>query len=263
MTIKSIEEYIAIANKTISDWQLSNSSTHIWFRGQGSVDWGLTPKIYRKNSIDALMEREYLRDFKLLANNFIDKNPKDDFEWLFIMQHYGMPTRLLDWTESHLVALFFAVEDYSNSDDCAVWLLDPWSLNKVTLGEHSVPIHTHNFLKKYVLPDTTKFVREVKGEYPVCLRASKTTPRILAQKGNFSIHGKVEDCLFDYSNSSHGSNIRLKKIIIDGKSKLKILKQLTIAGITHSVLFPDLDGLAKEVAFRYSHEYMTSNIQAY
>jgi hypothetical protein len=265
MKINSLEKYVIEINEIITKWRLCNSTTHTWFRGQDDKIWKLVPKIYRNVGFDFILEREYFRDFKLLANNYLDKLPLDDFEWMFIMQHYGMPTRLLDWTESHLVALFFVVENYKNSKDGAVWILDPWSLNEATMGEFTVPVHNHRFLNDYVLPPPMNVEREVRGYYPVCIRPKKSTSRILAQKGCFSIHGNIQigiDEITSMFNKSENQikKIRLKKIIIDGRSKLKILKQLFISGITHSVIFPDLDGLSKEISLRYSEDYMNSGL---
>lgn len=265
MKIKTIEEYISKVNDTIEKWGLSFSTTHTWFRGQGNSKWKLTPKILRSDNVDFTLEREYHRDFKLYARNFVDSEPKDDFEWMFLMQHYGMPTRLLDWTESHLMALFFAVENYSDNSDAAVWIIDPWSLNEATMGDFSVPVHSHEFLKDYILPCPTEVKREVDGFYPVCLRAPKSSSRILAQKGNFSIHGNImlgidELAATFNKKSSQIEKVRLRKLIIDGKSKLKILKQLAISGITYSVIYPDLEGLSKEIELRYSYDYLNNKI---
>jgi hypothetical protein len=62
------------------------------------------------------------------------ERPQNSWEWYFLMQHSGAPTRLLDWTEGALIALYFAVRNKLDATDAAVWVLDPWSLNEHVLG---------------------------------------------------------------------------------------------------------------------------------
>src|ERR1700712_4698545 len=81
----------------------------LWFRGIADHTYGLEPSIYRKAPA-AIIEKQLLNRFKSRALPFIeDKGEKSYWEWLFIMQHYGVPTRLLDWSESALISLAFAV----------------------------------------------------------------------------------------------------------------------------------------------------------
>jgi hypothetical protein len=174
------------------------------------------------------------------------------------MQHYGMPTRLLDWTESHLHALYFAVMNARSSVDACVWILDPWSLNQYTIEMQTIPSSSVKFLDDYVLPiDKIPLVRSVKGSLPVAIRPQQNTPRIVAQKGTFTIFGKDQKPLEVLASKikRYRDPIRLECLKVNGADKPKILKQLILAGITQSVLFPDLDGLSKEISFRYSTDY--------
>jgi hypothetical protein len=71
------------------------------------------------------------------APSLIATPPQDPWDWYFLMQHSGAPTRRLDWTEGSLIALYFAVRDAARdndaSADAAVWVLDPWWLNKLAV----------------------------------------------------------------------------------------------------------------------------------
>jgi hypothetical protein len=186
------------------------------------------------------------------------------------MQHYGISTRLLDWTESHLTALYFAVLNYKQKSNAAVWVLDGWSLNENSLGIQSIPTSDSPRLIPYCIQNDNEFNRNVEGDSPVAVRPSRSTPRIIAQKGTFTIHGKNIKSLDDIAGelnkqSVYGRDlpfqikVGLDKIVIRANYKKRILQNLMQAGISHSVLFPELEGLAKEINFRYSNEYMRAN----
>ena len=261
--VSSLEKYIVEIDKITEVMQLHTSTTtHPWFRGQSNFLWDLVPNIYRSNG-DNFYERELIRDFKLHSTQYVSILPNDELEWLFIMQHYSMPTRLLDWTESYLIALYFAVLDYKLLDDAMVWILDPWILNEAVINQTSIPTTGHPLLKNYILHnDHLSFDRQCQAKFPVAIRPIRTTRRIVAQKGTFTLHGSDASGLNKICEKKfkiYDDKVILEGIKIDGKSKLHILKQLCCAGITHSVLFPGIEGLGKELKFKYSNEYIGIN----
>lgn len=257
--IKSLSQYYLEVNKAIASLNLYNTTTTAWFRGQAEKKWKLVPSIYRHNYLPEF-ERDVNRDFKLLSKTLISENrPETEFEWLYLMQHYELSTRLLDWTESSLVALFFAVADFKNDCDSTVWVLSPRAFNYLILKTiNTVPTDKSSLVCDHILkPDSgDKVYREVEAKYPLAIRPTKNSSRILAQRGVFTIHGKEKVCIAEFlSQMDKKGHEVLLRIDIDGKCKYNLLKDLYQSGISHSVLFPELTGISKELMIRYTEFY--------
>jgi|GEM_PF-289018 len=249
--INTLADYSTVVTNICSAWTSSGHTAYPWLRGQSDESWDLLPSLYR-GEVNSFYERELLRDFKLRAHLLVDKPPASDLEWLFVMQHHGLPTRLLDWTESNLTALYFAVVS-GGTADAAVWILDPWSLNKLSIKQQSAPTADHPTLKNYVLRSNPEnFSRLVSAKIPVAIRPVRSTGRIVNQKGMFTLHGKEQRGLNEIVGEMGRGKIRLEKLVIPGKRKNSLLVELFSAGTSHGNLFPDLDGLAREIRFSYS-----------
>lgn len=117
------------------------------FRGQQNSNWGLTPSLERvardqfglPHKHHAFIEWRLQRRFMRNLHRFATRVPRenDDIEWLALMQHHGAPTRLLDWTYSFYVALFFAIERAMPGQSCAVWAIDQrWLMDTLHKSKH-------------------------------------------------------------------------------------------------------------------------------
>ncbi len=104
------------------------ASDPVWFRGQAKAPWGLKPSLARIPG-GLTVEQVLVKRFKQNAFLLLSSRPQTESEWLFVMQHHGVPTRLLDWTESPLVGIYFAVNAYPRSTG-ACWALLPLELNR-------------------------------------------------------------------------------------------------------------------------------------
>jgi hypothetical protein len=240
----------------------------IWFRGQ--LDGlPLLPTIYRKGG-GSRFERELIRDLKLTAVRLLDKPPKNEWEWLFIARHHGFVSRLLDWSESPLIALYFALRERNDPPaDCILWALDPYQLNEFALNEGgealtqkrvvSIPVAGHPLTKKYLLPaaeEDENLHRKPEDwlpKYPIAIRAPQLTPRSVAQRGVFTIHGHEKIALesIDEVIGSKGTPV-LQKLVVPSAARRNFLRDLHALGITESVLFPDLEGLIRNLHQIYS-----------
>jgi type I restriction enzyme M protein len=185
------------------------------FRGISNIQYQLIPSIGRISNFISndftKEERQIFIKFKKRAIPLLNFTPQDDWDWLALAQHHGLPTRLLDWTRNPLVATFFAVDGDSDTD-AAVYAL------KIRSAIDTV----HN-------PDPF-FVRQFHKYSPRYI-----TSRIGAQSGMFTIHPEPQTPL---------TGDKVDKIIISKTLRKDMKRILYRYGIHAASLFPDLDGLS-------------------
>ena len=169
-------------NELIIEIQRSTKKTQnelLWFRGHSNANWFLIPTIFRDTDYDINFEMSKIKLFKEHASSLIkDRFPTKTHDWLVMMRHYHFPTRILDWTENPLIALFFALLD-KNDNDSALFMLKPYKLNYDRKT-------AHNF-KNDSLP-TFDDDSEILDEY---LPGSKHRPEVLAKIMAFSVQSKI------------------------------------------------------------------------
>jgi hypothetical protein len=156
------------------------------------------------------------------------------------MRHYGLPTRLLDWSESVLVAAYFAI-DVNLGGDSAIWVFSPGALNETTIGRF-IPFLTDERVKPLV---SDAFGTKTGHGSPPYLAtfAPRTDQRMAAQLGNYTIHGTREPL----EQHPHSTKF-LGRILIPSSATSNIRSELSLAGIRTSALFPDLGSLAREIS---------------
>jgi hypothetical protein len=209
-----------------------------WWRGHADVSWKLLPSIYRKD----YNEKNLIFQFMSKAKTRHPSHPPDgdDGAWLFFMQHYRLPTRLLDWTNSLLVALYFALDpnEQHAKKPAVLWALSPYKLNAYQLKgvEPSLLSIQDCRVKSSAMPFQT--------DGKICaVSVPEMDIRMLVQQGACTIHGNktpIED-LAD-------CNQFLRKYEIPAESKARLRQVLSSLGVRESWVFPDLEHLAKEIS---------------
>lgn len=210
----------------------------ILFRGQEEADWDLSPGLSRRAAgiVDIpKIEKEVLSEFKRRAIPFLPKtfNVNSLWEWLALSQHFKLPTRLLDWSENPLVALFFAFEFAKNgSKDRAVWVFVTNEGEFADTNDLALDPFTQKETKVY-LPN-------------------QVTQRITVQSGWFTVHKYLKaKSKFIPLNKNAKYISRIHKLILPDDLRTDILLRLDRLGINSFSIYPDLEGLSHFLTWKY------------
>ncbi|WP_316277870.1 FRG domain-containing protein [Bacillus cereus] len=256
-----LEEIALFRRESMSNW--------IWFRGHSKEEYKLDSGLFRtldKNKKLKLMQYLILEDhlkvnFKQQASTFIRE---DDIDLQFHMQHHGLKTRLLDWTDSFGTALYFAFEgwDYDKENNACIWLLDPYALH-FHLQEEFPTIKTtdsiRNMNKKLVkgkIESLSDIFNNEHMEYTFSIYPSKNNARLLVQNGYFTVQSnRLEDLEVELEQACPENKEKiLKKIILSPDLVECIYEYLTLNGINHFTVYNDVDALSK-----YLNKELTEN----
>ena len=259
-TVNSLQDFI----KLIDSFN-SNPENPIWYRGIGNVNLHkLSPSLYRHKDYNNFseffaLERKILNRFKERSVPFLNNKVDDDWENLFIMQHFGVPTRLLDWSENPFVSLFFALtaqqRERDPKPDAAVWVLLPdawnqWAFRHVTY--RGGPLSVFNKLVGVYSPNPEN--SDTPPANQAAIFGIHNSQRIVAQRGVFTISGSNINSIEDTFTQIRDEDINecaLRKIIVPTGRVEELLDRLTAIGYGESVIFPDLEGLAREIKRTY------------
>ena len=225
ITIRTVSEYVDALAAT-------NRGNRALYRGQRR-DRSLLPKIARLKTYLPILEaeREMIEVFKLRSVPLLDQHPDDDWDWLSVMQHYGLATRLLDWSVNPLAALWFCVcKPPAKDESGVVWLFQP---------------NGDDYAERLKLEDPTRISRGY------ILRSKIVAPRIRSQSGWFTAHYFDQQQFISLENDPCFAP-RLTKILIPADAFSYLRFQLDRLEVNSATLFPDLDGLCAHIEWIYS-----------
>lgn len=254
--IKNLEEYFRYI-------RISTNST-TWFRGESLEHEYIIPKIYRganDEKVENLLikERMYLYEFRRRARSIVPNIDVDDiWSWYFLIQHYGGPTRLLDWTNDATVALFFALDTNRDSKENAVVItILPTTLTEYAYKDIDMNMDAYAHVLYPRDYPTNKWIGNIASETsdipnsPIAILPSYLEPRITAQSSCFTLFGK-------HTNGFYKDNKQItcpccnqrviNKIVIDGNKRDYLRYELSKIGVTSGKVYPGLEGLNKEIA---------------
>jgi hypothetical protein len=244
-----MEKFIEIDRKIKEAKVRLGNPSKIWYRGHENVDYKLLPSLLRYSNG---LEKEQLlfERFK----QFTQKAGESPSSWetLFNMQHFGVPTRLLDWTEVLGVALFFLTRN-STSNDSTLWMLDPFKLNSKGIYKDNLPLLPPNRHEEFDYYE--KYIKNVSPDNPIALYGDYVNNRMLAQKGCFTIHGNNTTSLEETFSDC------IARIDIPASFKTDIIKFLEYSDINEFSIFPDIGGLAPFLKSIVGLEMVQENLE--
>jgi hypothetical protein len=237
--ITTVQDYVAFIEEIKYASEQRNNQTDLLFRGQNADD-PLLPKLARldlKGEIKTI-EKLMLAEFKRGILPLSEFQPASNWDLLALAQHHGLPTRLLDWTYSALVGLWFTVARPAKKDkkgkplDGVVWVL-----NAVTDDFRT----------------NTDEIDPLSNKITKVFRSTVVSRRISAQSGVFTVHKINDDNRMVRFETHKEFKGKLIKIIIPHSKFPAIRKQLHILGVNSSSVFPDIDGYCKHLEWRYAY----------
>lgn len=236
-----------------------NNKANLWFRGVSSEEQKPLPGLVWRNkqNLESSLEHSFLVSYKAYFNDS-GLTPWDIFS---LMQHHGLPTRLLDWSESALVALYFALSSEPDRvGDRAIWVLNPYQLNQKSFGILSLycpavinnrviytPIFGEFNLDSYLGPNLRPSGITVNlPEKPIAINATQHLKRVSTQKGCFTVHGYSSASIDSYFTEQDDFHmIRLK--IKDNGHRLQMIMTLSSLGVDEEFIYQDLDALCDKI----------------
>lgn len=237
MDINSVQEFLEVLEGFEED------GFERWYRGQRVSEWKLLPGYMRLQNPPS--ETTLLNRFRQNAARLIEAPARNDFDWMFLMQHYGVPTRLLDWSENPLTALYFSsFPSPEDEQDGALWVLKPVLLNSLAnISNSDEPNYLPSFddpeIEGYTLQNVSSNPRI--SLKPAATIATRNNARIQAQAGVFTIHHKSPQAIEDLEGE------HVQKLVIPAASKIRVRRQLKSLGFTRFHLFPELESVGATV----------------
>lgn len=294
--IHNLSEFLNLLNDYKAQFSKTYRTGGFMFRGMSDISWSLLPGIFRKypekqnskkitsasysGNIFSINEYEILSHFRKEASGLLTHiSPKDDFTWLQYAQHYGVPTRLLDFTANPLVAMYFCCQSESETDG-VVWIINTVIFERWTTSELPCNDRHIAYTREAVI---NSIMREMRGELdrgevnsephekknlPIMFIPPYIDQRMSAQSSRFLLWGNNQSALENMIKADNemqlcpgvrfdvqGDQRFWAKTIIPAGCKHSIMRELDLLNINEKSIFPGLDGIGK-----YINKYYQNNV---
>ncbi len=267
--------------EVLRDYEALGRPQAVWYRGHMREDWKLVPSVMR-GTYSRERENTLLQLFRSRVRLYSpDVNREHTDELLFLAQHNDLPTRVLDWTESALAALFFALEEIPRhkhhcNEWCGseaichkqsapvVWRLLPGHLNKLSTrcSRFPLPWHDNKHYEKRRVEVAHPNIRgawEGEGrafDLPVAYFGAYVHERVRLQSGCFTVHGELLEDMYDLVLKAHGldnGNNCLRRFPIAGDAEriVTMLDDLRLLGVSRSRLFPEMEHMGRDLGEQF------------
>ncbi|PGS41706.1 hypothetical protein COC58_12385 [Bacillus cereus] len=232
-------QWINILNE-VKDFSNNSCMKLTWFRGHNNLNYKLHSGLFRLKYGKDLekyldMEKNAYLYFKSQSSTMVNNQ---GWDLLYLMQHHGVYTRLLDWSESFHVALYFATKNWDLNNCASIWMLDPYKLNEKSIQHRGIWYPN----EKVIYPEDA--VKDNFLSSSIAIRPAKNSSRIVSQKGTFTLQGNTTLPLEEEFNGDLITEGVLKEIKLTRNLYEDAMEFLHISGVDIYNLFPDLDGLA-------------------
>lgn len=235
--------------------KFGNDLPVLFFRGVSDEKYDLLPGRFRSENLSKLTTKNVpliefdsnsYAYFQSYGISLLDKDVTD-WDVLFCMQHYGIPTRLLDWTESLNIALYFALKNAQPGINAKIYVLDPYGLNRIASTGKIISsiLDPNDYFKGLYYQCFVEFSKKFEFEYASLFPTRKNTRQVL-QNSVFTFH-QLDMPL----NKNPNYQSVLLEIVIEHKYFEVARKYLSNTGINEFVLFHDLDGLGRLIKEKY------------
>ncbi|MVZ67613.1 FRG domain-containing protein [Sphingobacterium sp. DK4209] len=265
--ITSINDYLTYIDKTQSLF-IGNLK---WYRAenQSYCETLLTPGLFREYiKGPSTTQPFYVKElstrnlFQLEAYSYLNNENllQNDLMTTFVMQHYGAETRLLDWSDNALIALFFAVENTRSDNEAIIWVLDPLKLNASNIKEiknkemDELKIYTSlknteevdNYFNIHLLED-----KKIEVRYPIAIKPHYLDSRMKNQGSCFTLFGYDKKGLINHPLN----DAFLQKLIIPKNHFRKIKRDLFKLGISYDSIYPGVEGISKKINYSFDEYF--------